>query len=128
MTAPRAAERGSALIEAIVSSAIVAIVLGMAFQVIGETAARQRMDEQRRAAVLVAQSELAATGTEIPVQQGESAGLSGPFAWRVAIEPYGGDVAPSTAGVLMRVTVAVSGRQGGPALVTLHSLRLAQPD
>jgi len=124
----RPGERGSALIEAIVSTAIVAMVLGMAFQVISETASRQRMDERRRAAVLVAQSELAATGVEIPVEQGQSAGLSGPFAWRVSIEPYGGDVAPSSAGALMRVTVDVSSRDGGPPLATLHGLRLAEPD
>jgi len=125
MRGAQAGERGSVFIEVMVSAAILALALGMTFRAIGETAARQRMIEARRGAMLVARSELAATGSAIPLQFGETRGLSGPFAWRVAAEPYGADQAASSAGNLMRITVDVSAREGGPPLATLSTLRLA---
>jgi hypothetical protein len=119
-------ERGSVFLDSVVALAIVVMTLGMTFQVVADTASRQRGVEARRAALLVAQSELAAVGAEIPIQQGQSAGVAGAFAWRVAMAPYDIDRTASMAGPLMRIDVSVRARNGGPELASLHSLRLVR--
>jgi len=94
------------------------------FQVIGDSAARDRAVTARRMALLIAQSELDAVGAAIPVAPGQSSGVAGDLVWRVEIAPYeeGGDA--DQAGALYRVVVGVRPRAGGPDLVTLRSLRL----
>jgi hypothetical protein len=116
-------DAGSAFVETILAAAIVAMALGGMYQVIGDGAARSRGVEARRAALLIAESELAAVGAEIPLQPGQAAGLAGDMIWRVDISPYsaGGD---TTVGALLKVAVSVAPRAGGPSLVTLQSLRL----
>lgn len=118
------ADAGSAFVESIVAAAIVAMALGTTYRVIADGAARERGAEARRAALLVAQSELAAVGADIPLGPGDASGQSGEMAWRVEITPYAENEEKSPAGDLWRVAVSVSPRTGGPALVTLQSLRL----
>lgn len=123
---PRPGRRdgGDVFVEALVASAIVAMILAATFRVVGDGAARERMIESRRLALLVAKSELAAVGTEIPLAPGESAGFAGDQVWRVEISPYDAGGAANSAGALMRVQVAVRRRAGGGNLVVLESLRL----
>ncbi|MDB5481955.1 MAG: hypothetical protein JWO83_3008 [Caulobacteraceae bacterium] len=118
------AETGSAFVESIVAAAIVALALGATFRVVADGAARDRGAEARRAALLVAQSELAAVGADIPLAPGNTSGESGDLAWRVDISPYAENDEKNPAGELLRVAVSVRPREGGSSLVTLQSLRL----
>jgi hypothetical protein len=117
-------ERGSALIEAMVGAAIIATTLVAMYQAIRESASHNFMAEQRRAAMMIAQSELAAVGPLIPAAPGETEGAEGDFYWRVDIAPYGGGPPPTIAGLLCSVQVTVTDRQRRP-LATLNSLTLA---
>jgi hypothetical protein len=126
-TLPRrraSAETGSAFVESIVAAAIVALALGSTFRVIADGAARDRAVEARRAALLVAQSELAAVGADIPLAPGDTSGQTGDLAWRVDISPYAEGDEQNPAGELLHVAVSVWPREGGSSLITLQSLRL----
>jgi Tfp pilus assembly protein PilV len=116
-------------VEAIIAAAIVAMALGGTLTVIADNAARDRAAEARRGALLLAQSMLADVGAEIPLEPGQEAGVSGDLIWRVAISPYGfgGGAANNPVGELLAVAVQVGPRAGGPALVTLRTLRLQRP-
>jgi hypothetical protein len=117
-------DAGSAFVESIVAAAIVAMALGTTWRVVGDGAARDRAAEARRSALLVAQSELAAVGADIPLAPGDASGESGDMAWRVEITPYAENDDKNSVGELLRVAVSVGPRDGGSALVTLQSLRL----
>ncbi|MEO8926864.1 MAG: hypothetical protein ABI306_06840 [Caulobacteraceae bacterium] len=122
----RRRDGGAVFVEALVATAIVAAILAATFKTIGESAARERMIESRRLALLVARSELAAVGAEIPLAPGESAGFAGDMVWRVEISSYDAAGGPNSAGALMRVQVSVRPRAGGADLITLSSLRLGR--
>jgi hypothetical protein len=117
-------DAGSAFVESIIAAAIVAMALGFTYRVIADSAARDRGAEARRTALLVAQSELAAVGADIPLSPGGASGESGDMAWRVEITRYGEGEDKNPAGALLRVAVSVWPRGGGASLVTLQSLRL----
>lgn len=110
-------DRGSAFIEALVASAIVAMAMMAMLQSTAQSASRERAVESRRLAMLVAQSQLAAVGTLIPASPGETSGSDGEFVWRVTISPYAED-----AGLLL---VDVSVGVGGRSLVDSQSVMLA---
>ena len=118
----RRSERGSALVEALVAVALVALVLAFAYRAMGQGALRSRAAETSRMATLVAQSRLATVGAEIPLAPGDTQGLEGDFLWRVEVRPQAD--APSDAGQLYAVTAAVRDRRGGPDRATLRSLRI----
>jgi hypothetical protein len=119
-----AADGGSSFVESIVAAAIVAMALGATFRVVADGAARDRAAEARRTALLIAQSEMAAVGADIPLVPGDATGQFGDMAWRVEISPYGENEDKNAVGALLRVAVSVRPRDGGPNLVTLQSLRL----
>lgn len=123
MTA-RAGERGSVFIEALVSAAIVAMILAAAFQVTADSAQRRRTLEARREALMIAQSELAAVGSALPVAPGSTEGAAGEDIWRVDMQPCGSGRG-SLAGRLYCVSVSVRSAVGGAPLATLNSRRLA---
>ena len=119
-------DHGSVFVEALVATAIVAAVLGLMFNAIEAAGARRHAIEIRRTALMIARSELAAVGTEIPVNPGEIEGVEGDFTWRVRIEPgRGAGLGQSLAGTPALVTVSVRTSSGGADLVALKSLRLA---
>ena len=122
----RRGDRGSIFVESMIAAAIVAIALAAAYRVIGQGAIEQRAVDDRRAALLVAQSELDAVGAEIPLAAGSQTGLADGLAWRVDIEPYGEGGEANIAGGLWRVVVSVRPQAGGEALATLKSLRLGR--
>lgn len=119
-----ATDAGSAFVESIIAAAIVAMALGATYRVIADSAARDRATEARRTALLIAQSELASVGADIPLAPGDTSGQSGDMTWRVEISPYGAGEDKNAAGELLRVAVSVGPQAGGPDLVTLQSLRL----
>ena len=116
-------ESGSVFLDAVIAAAIVAMAVGMMYRAIGDTARRDGAAQDKRMALLVAQSELAAVGYEIPLESGAAGGRQGPYAWRVAMAPAP-NPGPNGAGQLWQVTVAVSHADGGD-IVSLQSLRLA---
>jgi hypothetical protein len=111
-------------VEALVAAAIVAMILAATLRVISDGAVREHTLGNRRMAVMLAQSELAAVGAEIPLEPGETAGFAGNLVWRADISRYDAAGGPNSVGALMRVRVSVRPRAGGPDLVELDSLRL----
>jgi len=125
-------EAGSALVEAMIGSAIVAGSLAAMYAAIYESSARNRMAEERRTAMMIAQSELAAVGSTIPAAPGITEGTNGDFYWRVDIEPFGANTRtagfgapPSPVGTLYSVNVMVGDQHRAP-LANLTSLTLVK--
>ena len=117
----RVSESGSALIEAVVAVAIVAMMLAVTYRSVGDSVLRARAAEASRTAMMVAQSRLALVGSEIPLQPGETTGVDGGYSWRVEIAPA--EAGPSAVGQLLSVTASV--RDRGPAdRAVLRTLRL----
>lgn len=128
----RRGESGSALVEAMIGAAIVATTLASMYAAIYESAARNRMAEERRTAMMIAQSELAAVGSIIPAAPGITEGTEGDFYWRVDIAPFGGNTQPaafgtppSPVGILCIVKVTVADQRRAP-LANLTSLTLVK--
>lgn len=115
---------GAIFVEALVAAAIVGMILAATFRVVAAGAARERMAEARREALLVAQSELAEVGAEIPLSEGRTDGVAGGLVWRVDIAAAGQLGDDNTAGALWRVAVSVRPRAGGVPLIVLRTLRL----
>ena len=125
-TGDHAGQAGSVFVEALVSAAIVAAVLGVMFATLSNVMAHSRALLSRRTALLIAQSRMATVGDEIPLSPGQVDGVEGDFVWRVRIEPgRSQSVAVSHAGVPTLVSVAVSDVHGGGVLASLRTLRLA---
>jgi general secretion pathway protein I len=118
-------ERGTALVEAMVGAAIVALTLATMYEAILHVAARNRMAEDRRMALMIAESQLAAVGPVIPIAPGVSEGTDGDFFWRVDIEPYNGGPPPNAVGLLCSVKVVVEDHHRQP-LATINTLRLTK--
>ena len=119
-------DSGSVFIESMVAAAIVAMSLAAMYRAIEDGAMRTRAVNEKQTALLIAESELAAVGSAIPVAPGMTGGTEGPYAWRVDSSPSdGGSSAASGAGELWQVTVSVRALDGGNAIVTLDSLALA---
>lgn len=118
-------DSGSVFIESMVAAAIVALSLAAMYRVIEDGAMRNRKVNEKQTALLIAESELAAVGSAIPLAQGMTGGTDGPYAWRVDISPSDAENSPSDAGPLWQVSVSVRALDGGNAIVTLNSLALA---
>jgi Tfp pilus assembly protein PilX len=120
----RSADAGDVFIEALISAAVVAIIMVGMFRVVTDAAMHARMTEQRRVALLVAKSELADVGSEIPIAAGSNSGVSAGMVWTVDVSPYSDDSGASSVGGLWAVDVSVRPRAGGRTLVRLRTLRL----
>ena len=118
-------DSGQALVDAMVGSAIIAMTLAAMFSAISDSAARNRMAEQRRTAMMIAQSELAAVGPLISPAPGVTEGTEGDYYWRVDIQPFDAGIPPSMVGQLCKVVVVVADARRAP-LATLTSLTLAR--
>jgi len=118
------ADLGAVFVEAVIASAIVAMALGATYRVIADSASRDRAAQARRVALLIAQSELADVGAEIPLASGDTSGIDGDLVWRVDVSSYTQGNDDSDAGGLWEVSVVVKPRAGGANLVTLRTLRM----
>jgi type II secretory pathway pseudopilin PulG len=118
-------ERGSVLLEALVSTAIVAAVMATMLTAVSQADQRRREVALRRAALMVARSELAAVGREIPLRPGQLEGIDGDLAWRVSIEPERANALNGALAPPATVTVSVRAIAGGDNLATLRTLRVA---
>lgn len=122
-------DAGFALIEVVVSAAIVAMMMGLTYQAIAANAQAGRIVAERRAAVLLAQSVLdqatAAPDAADLVRSGRSGGL----AWQVESGGYdgGGRNGGRTGGpALDRIAVRVRDVANGKPVFMLQTLRLSR--
>ena len=120
----RSDESGFALAETLVAAAIIAAMVGVTFQSI-ETGARQtRLVEERRKAMLVAQSQLTAVGSAQSTSLGETSGLTSGIRWRLSVQPYRANE-PSGAR-LETVSVTAGLASDKRDLVILKTIRVAR--
>lgn len=113
---PAAREQGYVFVETLIAAAIVAAMVAVMFQSVQAVTSRAHALDDRRLAMLIAQSQLAAAGVALT---GSAAGVDGAFAWRVEAAP---DAGAETG--LERITVRVD--KAGKPLASLSSLRLAR--
>ena len=115
-------EVGFSLPETLVASAIVAAMLGATLNAVQDNARAARVNEERRAALLVAQSQLAAARVTLPDRLASLEGRSGDIGWTVRIEPYRGALANPP---LDRITVTAGTGPTDRPLVEISTLRMA---
>ena len=82
------------------------------------------MIEQRRLALLVAQSQIAVSDAVTSTSFGEARGVTVGINWRVSVTPYQG-ATPSSVPIEL-VTVPAGNGTGGASLITLKTLRIAR--
>jgi general secretion pathway protein I len=106
-------QAGFTLVEVLVSLAILALACGFAFRAFSGGLYWFGRDGNEEHAVLLAQTELARVGHDIPLQDGIAEGHAADgFSWRIAITPYGRPFA-GVQGHLVAVAVDWDeGRQG----------------
>jgi general secretion pathway protein I len=126
-------QRGFSLLEILIAFSILALSLGILLKIFSGGVNTAGVAEEYTAAVQIAESLMAQTGVESPLQQGETNGLANDkYYWRVSVSPFqfmaeDFDVT-AIAAVLFKVKVTVnwgddaraSGRQ-----VELTTLKLA---
>lgn len=116
------ADAGFSVIETLVATLVVAAVTGMTYETVIVQARATRMAEQRRLALMVAQSVLdAGSGPDVGAVTA-SRGVQGDIVWTLDRQPYRNN-ARSGGPALDLVTVR-AGRAGEPPAVTLSTLRL----
>ena len=119
-----AVENGFSLIETLIATAIIAGMLGAVFQVI-ETGARQmRAVEQRRVAILVAQSQLAAVDAAQSSSFGETRGVTDGVRWRIEVARRPQTIA--SAAQLDDITVTTGLDSDGRDQFVLKTIRVAR--
>ncbi len=109
-------QRGFTLIEVVVAFVLLALVLGVSFEIFSRGIARAGELDDRARALVIAQSRLAATGAEDAIKEGVTRGESDDrrFQWTVMVRradelATGADgKAPTSAYALYRVDVHVS--------------------
>jgi general secretion pathway protein I len=124
-------QAGFTLVEIVVAFVLLAAVLVTGFEIFSTGLRRAGdLDDQARALV-IAQSRLAAAGTEEPFKEGQVQGEDGRFRWTVAIQrSEEGNAAPgqpaNSAYQLFRVEVKVewTGADSRPHVVSLATLGL----
>lgn len=118
------ADQGFALAETLVAAAIIAAMLGVTFQTIESGARQARMIEDRRQAMLVAQSQLTAVGAAQSTSFGETAGLTSGIRWRLTVQPYRANEASGAR--LEQVSVTAGLASDKRDLVVLRTIRVAR--
>jgi general secretion pathway protein I len=111
---------GFTLIEVVVAFVLLALVLGVSFEIFSKGMARSAELDDRARALVVAQSRLAATGAEEAIKEGVASGTTDDsrFQWTVTVRradelATGADgKAPTSAYALYRVDVHVAWRTG----------------
>lgn len=120
-------ERGFALVETLIATAILAVMLGTTFQILSTTSRATMTQRDQRRAALFAASVMARVGTDIALAPGVTGGTSDGLDWRVEIDRFRAtgaeDVPESTRLLRVYVSVAPSAEKGS---VQLHSLRFVQ--
>jgi general secretion pathway protein I len=106
-------QRGFSLLEILIAFSILALSLGILLKIFSAGVNTAGVAEEYNAAVQIAESIMARTGVEAPLQQGEATGTENEkYYWRVSVNPFqftaeNLDVT-TIAAVLYRVKVVVS--------------------
>lgn len=119
----RSTSAGFALVEALVAAAIVAVMLVAVLQSVVAQSRASRLVEQRRLAVLVAQSQLAAIDAVAGDRAVASQGVTSGIRWRVAVRPFATRFSRPR---LDEVTIAAGTGSAGKPLVVLRTLRIVR--
>jgi type II secretory pathway pseudopilin PulG len=117
-------ESGFALAETLVATAIIAAMLGVTFQSIESGARQVRMIEDRRQAMLIAQSQLTAVGSAQSTSLGETSGLTSGIRWRLSVKPYRANQQSGAKLELVSLTAGLEREKRD--LVTLKTIRVAR--
>ncbi len=112
-------DRGTVFLETIIAAAILAGILGVAFDTLRDSAARVRRVRLQQQAMLVAQSRLAEYPLTQSVRADRLSGTVPGFGWTVTIAPGRGEAENG----LMRVTAIVGDSSGNGVRVALATLR-----
>src|SRR3546814_16105434 len=109
-------DRGSIFLETVIATAIIAMILGAAYEAIGDSVKRARRVEHEQLSMLTARSQLAAVGTAVPLTPGITRGVDGTRPWSLEGPPYPGVRQPTQAGVPEPVTGSgtAGDSNGGP--------------
>lgn len=129
-------QRGYSLLEVIIAFALLALALTLLQGSLSGAARQVGQAEVRSRATLYAQSLLASTGVEAPLQEGSTQGEweQGKYRWRLQVEPYAEPrttTAPVTTDVggptLAQITLQVRWGEGNGEQLQWRSLRLLSP-
>lgn len=112
------------MIEALVALAIVAIMAGLVFATVSQTSHSARIIADRRAAILLARSVLAAATAETAIAPVPARGTDGPLAWSVNRDRYEG--AGEGTIRLEQVVVTISLRSDGKMLTRLTGIKVSR--
>ena len=115
-------QQGFALVETLVATAIIAGMLGVTFQTVQSGARQTRMIEDRRRAMLVAESQLQAVGAGQSSSFGETRGLTSGVRWRLTLRPYRADQPSDAPLQLVSVSAGLEGEQRD--LIILKTIRV----
>lgn len=125
-------QSGFSLLEVLVAFVVMGLVVGVLLQLFGSSMRSVALSQEYSFAVQVAESRLAAVGTEIPVEQGNLSGeeSGSGYRWQIAMEPLELDdkleALPLTAQIF-RVAVTVTWASGDkPREFHLSSLRFGK--
>ena len=119
------AERGFTLLEILVALVIFALLFGVLAQIFQTGLRQSTVAEAASAATLLARSQLARVGVEVPLAEGETLGESEDgLRWRTAIELAEAPSDEEQTLVPYLVTVSVAWGAGAGEQVTLTTLRL----
>ena len=119
------AEAGFSLIEALVALAIIAAMTGALVETVAADAHARFAVQQRREALLVAQSALDRAKGGEAVDFGHAQGPGPELTWHIDRAPYEESTVPFATTRLERLTVTVDGADGHP-LARLSTVRIVQ--
>lgn len=125
-------QRGFTLLEVLVAFVVMGLVVGTLLQLFGASMRSVALSDEYSFAVQVAESRLAAVGSEIKVEQGDVAGeeKGSGYHWNVSMEPLKADEKTEKLQVALqmyRVDVAVTWKSSEkPREFHLSSLRFGE--
>ena len=117
-------ERGFLLVEALVALAIAALMAALVFDTVWQMGKTAVTASEKRQALLLAQSVLAAASVPTPASPIGQRGTDGTLAWQLDSEPFADAAGDGLA--LLTVRVAISDAATGRVLMRLETLKARQ--
>ena len=122
-------QQGFSLLEILIAFSILALSLGILLKIFAAGVNTAGVAENYTAAVQIAESLMAKTGVETPLQAGQSSGLENDqYYWRVEVSPFTFNPeqvdATTLTAALFKVKVTVNWGDGNARQVELITLKL----